>query len=230
MIEILTILLCVITLILLKYFLNIKIKDIKKLNNRENAFLEEISNKFPKSEEICRDILKSLNNENVEIKIEPEYNSCLYTIFNNTITLGKFKQEYMKLQTIAHECIHSVQNKNTLWANFIFTNIYLVYFFIIALLGILNKINYSEIHILILVFISFIQYILRNYLETDAMTKAKYVAKEYINKSRILNKIEEEKLLVEYEEVNKIGIPFMNYYILASNIIKIIIFCIIVLI
>jgi hypothetical protein len=192
--------------------------------------LESLSNKFPTDEQICKDILEKLNNtKSVKVKSEPEYTSCLYTVFNNTITIGKFQQNYMKLQTIAHECIHSVQNKITLWSNFIFTNIYLIYFTVILILGLFNKLNYGNIHILILIFLSFIQYILRNTLEIEAMIKAKNVAKEYIEEKKILNKEEKEKLLDEYEKINNIGIPFINYYTISMNIIKIMIFSFIVL-
>lgn len=231
MFEIVTIIVCVITLILLKIFLNINFKNIKKLEIRSSEELENLSNKFPEDEQICKNILTKLNNNsNVKIKNEPEYTSCLYTVFNNTIIIGKFKQNYMKLQTIAHECIHSCQSKITLWSNFIFTNIYLIYFVIVLILGFFNKLSYSNIHILILIFLSFIQYILRNTLEIDAMTRAKYVAKEYIEEKNILDKEEKEKLLEEYDKINEIGIPFINYYTISMNIIKIMLFSFITLV
>lgn len=230
MIETSTIILCVITLILLKIFLNIKFGKLKDLNKRKSEELKKIANKFPESNKICEDILNSLENKKVEIKIEPEYGSCLYTVFNNTITIGKFNQDYMKIQTIAHECIHSIQNKTTLWSNFIVTNIYLIYFVVVLILAFFNKLQYSSVHILTLLFLSIIQYIVRNGLEVDAMTRAKYIAKEYIEKKKLLNEDEEEKLLKEYDEVNSIGIPFMSYYLILSDIVKIVFFCIAVLV
>lgn len=230
MIETSTIILCAITLILLKIFLNIKFRKIKDLNKRKSEELEKIANKFPESNKICEDILNSLDNKNVEIKIEPEYGSCLYTVFNNTITIGKFNQDYMKIQTIAHECIHSTQSKITLWSNFIFTNIYLIYFGVVLILVFLNKLQYSSVHILTLLFLSIIQYIVRNGLEVDAMTRAKYIAKEYIEKNKLLSEYEEEKLLKEYDEINKIGIPFISYCLIINNIVKIVFFCIAVLV
>lgn len=230
MFEIAVIICCVVTLILLKIFLKVNFKNIKKMENRTAEELEDLSNKFPSDEKMCKDILKKLNNKNVKIKIEPEYASCLYTIFNNTITIGKFQQDYMKLQTIAHECIHSCQSKRTLWANFIISNIYLIYFAVILILEFLNNLTYANIHILILIFLSLIQYIIRSNLENDAMIKAKYVAKEYIEENNLLNKNEEEKLLTEYEEINSIGISFMNFNLICSNIIRIIFFSFIVLI
>jgi len=231
MFEIVVILCCVITLILLKIFLNIKFSDIKKMSNKCSNELEHLSAKFPSDEQMCEDILKKLdNNSNVKIKIDEEYNSCLYTIFNNTITIGKFKQNYIKIQTIAHECIHSCQSKMTLWANFIFTNIYLIYFWIILILEFSNNLPYANIHITILIFLSLIQYIIRFSLENEAMIKARFIAKEYIEENNILDKDEKDKLIEEYDEVNNIGIPFMNFYLISKNIIKVIIFSILVLI
>ena len=76
---------------------------------------------------------------------------------------------------------------------------------------------------------SFIHYILRFTLEYEAMTKARVIAKEYIEEKNILNKKEEDELLKEYDKVNEIGIPFMNYYTISMNIVKIMIFSFIVL-
>ena len=224
MLQIAVILLCVLALFLLKFFLGVNFKQIKAFETRGSEELEKLAEKFPKEEEICQTILKKLNNENVTIKIEPQYNSCLYTVFNNTITLGKFKQNYMKIQTIAHECIHSCQNKKIAWSNFLFTNLYLLYFSIVCILAFLNKLPYTEIHTLVLIFLSIVQYITRVSLELDAMTKAKYLAQAYIEENKILTKTEEDILLKEYEEVNSIGVPFENYYLISMNLIKIIIY------
>jgi len=230
MFEISIIISCVVALIILKFGLSISFKKIKKFNIRTSEELEKISNKFQNDEKICNDILTKLNNKNVKIKIDTEYSSCLYIIFNNTIIIGKFKQDYMKLQTIAHECIHSCQSKKTLWANFIITNIYLIYFALILILEFANYLPYANIHIIILIFLSIIQYIIKNTLEMDAMTRARFLAKEYIEENEILNKEEEEQLLNEYDNINSIGIPFVNYYAISMNLIKIMIFTFLVLV
>lgn len=230
MFEMSVIIVCVITLILLKIFLKINFKEIKKLEIRESEELKNISNNFPEDETICKDILKKFNNNSdIKIKKEQEYNNCLYTVFNNTIIIGKFKQDYMKIQTLAHECIHSCQNKITLWANFIFSNIYIIYFITILILEFFNKLPYANIHIIILIFMSVIHYILRFTLEFEALLKAKYIAKEYIEENKLLNEEDKNKLLEEYEKINNIGLPFVNYYIISMNLIKIIVFSFIVL-
>lgn len=225
MFEMSVIITCIAILLLLKIALNVNFKKIKKLEVRSSEELEKLSSKFPKDEQICKDILKKLKNEDVKIKIEPEYTSSLYTIFNNTIIIGKFKQEYMKIQTIIHECIHSSQSKKTLWTNFIVSNIYLIYFVVISILTLFNKLPHTNIHIIILIFLSFIQCIIRNNLENDAMIKARYISKEYIEEKKILTTIEKEQLLEEYDRINNIGIPFTNYYTISMNIIKIMFYC-----
>ena len=230
MVAFYTLIACLATLILLKIFLGINFKEIKKFKIRTSDELEQISNKFPEDEKICKGILEKLNNKEVKIKKEPEYNSCLYTVFNNTITIGNFKQNYMKIQTLAHECIHSCQNKKTLWANFIIANIYLIYFAIILVLVFFNKLPNENIYIIILIFLSFIHYILRFALEYEAMIKARFIAKEYIEENKILNIEEKEKLIEEYDRVNEIGIPFINYYTISMNIVKIMTFSFIVLV
>lgn len=225
--EIIIIIICLITIILLKIGLNIKFKEIKRLNTRSNEELKKISEKFLENEQICKSILNKLNNNNnVKVLMNQEYNSCLYTVYNNTITIGKFKENYMKIQTIAHECIHACQNKLTLWFNFIISNSYNLYFVIILVLTLFNKIQHTNIYLYILTMLGIIQYIIRNSLENEAMTKAPYLAKEYIEENNIISKKEKEKLLKKYEEVNKIGIPFVNYLLIQKNLIKIIIFCI----
>lgn len=230
MLEMTVIMACVITLIFLKVFLNISFKKMKNLDVNGSEEVKKIADKFPEDEEMAKDILKNLNNETVKVKIEPEYNSCLYTVFNNTITIGKFQQNYMKLQTIAHECIHSCQNKRMLWSNFIFTNIYLLYFVIVLVLTFFNKLPYTNIHIIVLIFASIIQYAIRFALENEAMIKAKYIAKEYLEEKKLLTKEEKEMLLEEYDRVNVIGVPFMNYYLMSMNIVKVLIYAFVCLI
>lgn len=230
MIEVIVIITCLITIIVLKFALGVNFKELKGFKTRGTKELESLPKKFPESIEICKQILEKKKNQNVNIKEEEDYNSCLYTVFNNCITIGKFQQEYMKIQTIAHECIHSCQNKFTLWFNFIFTNLYLLYFIIISVLTIFNKMQNNIIYLIILIFISLIQYVVRFSLESDAMQNARYLAQEYIEDNNILNKEEKKLLLEEYDEVNKIAIPLTNFELIFKNIIKIIIYAVIILI
>ena len=229
MFEVILVIICILTLIILKFALGINFKKLKKFKTRGTKKLENLATKFPSNIEICNKILEIKNKKDVNIKEEEDYDSCLYTVFNNTITIGKFKQEYMKLQTIAHECIHSMQNKFTLWFNFIFTIIYLIYFITISILTIFDRIENTNILLMILIFMSIIQYIVRFSLESDAMQNAKYLAKEYIENTKILTIEEEKMLLEEYDSVNRIGIPFTNFELITKNIMKILIYLLIII-
>lgn len=228
---IIVVIICIVTLILTKIGLNVKFKDLKQLKTRNNEKARKISEKFPKDEEMCNEILHKLgNNSNVKIIMNKEYNSCLYTVYNNTITLGKFKEDYIKPQTIAHECIHSCQSKMMLWFNFIVSNIYNIFFIIALILVLFNKLPFTNAFLISLTAVSFIQYVVRFTLEMEAMTRALYIAKEYLSENNILNNQEIKYILEEYEEINKIGIPITNYSLILKNIVKIVVFCIVILI
>ena len=79
----------------------------------------------------------------------------------------------------------------------------------------------------ILFLFSFVYYMVRMYLENDAMIKARYLAKEYIEEKQISTKEEIKKLIDGFDNINKIGIKSINYNMFLSVIIRILIFCII---
>lgn len=228
--EIIIIIICILSLILLKIGLNIKIKEILKFKDKTNKELDEITTQLPNNEIVCKEILSNLGNtSNVIIKNEEETNDCLYMILNNTILLGKFKANFIRIQTIAHECIHSIQNKITLWFNYLFSNFYILYFAIVSILTLFNKIQNTYMQIMILFILGMIQYAIRVYLENEAMNKAPYVAKQYLMNQNVSEE-NINQLMKEYHKINTIGIPFVNYTLIQKNIIKIIVYCIIILI
>ena len=216
-------------LLILKFAWNIKIKDIKKLKEIGfNKKLNEIANKLPENKQICETILKKLNNESVDIK-ESDNESSFYFVLNNSILIANIRNTFTRVQTICHECLHSIQNKRTLLFNFFFSNIYFIYFFVICILTILKLNFYPMLHLFILTILGFIYYSVRSSLEMDAMTKAKPLTKEYIQEEGTLNKEEQELILKNCEEINKIGIPLTNYKLAFNCTLKIIIYCLVVL-
>ena len=64
----------------------------------------------------------------------------------------------------------------------------------------------------------------------DAMTKAKPLAKEYIEEEGSLNKQEQKTILENYETINEIGIKMTNYKLIINVTIKIIIYSIVLLV
>ena len=97
-------------LIILKLIFKIDFKELKKLEINEN--LNKITNKFPENIKICETILSKLKNKNVKIEEDKESNTSLYIVLTNKIIIANLKNSYARIQTIAHECVHSIQNRN----------------------------------------------------------------------------------------------------------------------
>ena len=125
----------IIIFIILGIMFDVNIKKIKQIG--EDKELDTLTQKYPGNIEICKWYLRKLKNENVKIEEDEKSNATLYLVTSNKIFIANLKNSYTRIQTIAHECLHSIQNKKLLWFNFIFSNIYLLYFAIIFLLGIL---------------------------------------------------------------------------------------------
>lgn len=225
---------CLITIVILYFALGVNIRKIKEIGN--NKKLNELASKFPENEEICKSILKKLKNEKTKVKQneDKENKTSLYVAISNTIFIANIKDTYTRIQTIAHECIHSTQSKRMLLFNFYYSNIYLLYFAISIILTIVGVFKNYNLQIVILLLMSTIYYVIRSYLETDAMIKAKYVAeeyiKEYIKENKIISKEEGQDIVEEYERINKIGIPTYNFLLINSNSIRIGVYIMVVII
>ena len=223
-------------LLVLKIGLNIKIKDVKRLKQlSQDNTLNKITNVFPKNKEICEEILEKLNNKNVEIEElgeDSKSQTSLYLVMQNKIIIANIKDNFARIQTIAHECIHSVQDKKILKFNFIFSNISNLYFLVICILALLDIFNEQVWYCILisLILIQSISFIVRSHLETDAMTRAEYVAGAYINEKKLLNKDDEEKIINTYKEINNIGIKLYNYILISKKVLSIIIFLVLIMI
>lgn len=222
---------CVLTMIILKFAWSIKIRDIKKLKELGyDKKLNEITNKLPENKEICKSILKMLNNENVKIEESEGNQASLYMVLSNSIIIANIKNTFTRVQTVAHECLHSIQNKRTLLFNFIFSNVYFIYFVAICILAILKMNPLPNTVLFTLVICSFINYMIRSCLEMDAMIKAKPLAEQYLKREGTLTEKEQETILNNYDEINNIGIKLYNYTLITKNLIKIIIYSVICII
>lgn len=215
-------------LIILGIIFELNVKKIKEIG--ENKELDNLTKAFPDNIEICNKILDKLGNKNVKVKEDKESKTSLYVVINNTITIANIKDSFTRIQTIAHECIHSTQSKKMIWFNFIFTNIYILYFLIIVILALL-KVNVDETLLLaILILMGSVQYCIRSMLETDAMIKARFVAKEYLEEEQICSKEQINIIVNEYDKLNNMGIKLVNFDIIARNIVKVIIYSLLCLI
>lgn len=215
-------LIILILLILLKIIYKINIKRLKQIGEK-NQELDKIVEKYPSNIEICKKILKKLNNESVKIEEDNQSDTCLYIVTSNKIKIANLRNSFTRIQTIAHECLHSIQDKRILLFNFVYSSIYIVIFYFIVILGILEKIQNEMLYLSIYMLLCFIYYFVRSYLENDAMIKAKFLAKEYMEDENISNNEEIEKIVNEYDNITNLGVKVVNYNLFFTISIKIII-------
>lgn len=202
-------------IVLLRYIFKIDFKKAKELNcNKE---LEELTNKFPENIDIAKEMLEMLENKKVKVEQAKNTETSLYIAVTNKISIADMKNNYARIQTIAHECIHSVQNRRLLLCNFIVSNINIIYIIAISILTYIGKIQNTMFQLFILSLFLIIRFAIRSFLEIDAMTKARYFAEKYIRSKNILTDDETEKILKEYDKINEQGVPFMTVYILICS-------------
>ena len=214
----------IITQITLKIVLKTNKKEIMKIV--ENERLNDRTQELPENVVICKEILKKLNNEKVKVE-EEEKTNCFYFIATDKIILNKDKKFFTRIQTIAHECVHSIQNKNVLWFNYIFTNLLNLFWLVITILTVVGVIKNYILFVSIMLILAMVFYVIRSYLEIEAMTKAKYIAKEYLEEHNVK---ETKKITEEYEKINNIGIKYTCYKLISSKLYLIILYIIICLI
>ena len=212
-------------LIALKFVLQMDITTLKRI--AKDKELDKLTNAFPSNIEICKKICAMIGNTTVKIEEDKNSSTSLYIAVTNKISIANLKDSFTRIQTVAHECIHSMQDKSILMANFIFSNIYLIYFVVAIILTICGVFKDAMLQVTILTLMGFVYYFIRNYLETDAMIKARYLAREYMKQEKILKPNEMQEILENYDIINKIGVKAMNYKLLSSALIKVLIYAII---
>lgn len=225
-ILIISIITIIILSILVKFNLN-NMRLIKEIGEDKN--LNELTNVLPENEQIAKEILKKIKNEKVKIKTGNENSQAsLYIVATDTILIANIKNTFTRVQTIAHECIHSLQDKRLLWFNFIFSNIYIFFWIIITILTLINKISNPNIFAIILVMMSMILFFVRSYLENDAMIRARFLAKEYMEeKDDVISKENIDIIVENYDKINFVGIKFTNLSLVVEYLVKVIIYCLV---
>ncbi len=226
--EIVYIILLILAIILFKFVFKINLKKTKELT--QNKELEKITDKFPENVEVAKEMLDMLGNKGVKIEEAKDTGTSLYIAITNKISIADMKNNYARLQTIAHECLHSCQDRTLLLFNFIFSNINMIYFLVITILTLFKVVNNQILQIAILMLFTLVQFAVRSFLEIDAMTRAKFLAKEYMEKKKLCTEEEKEALLAEYDKINKVGIPFTIDNLLTNGLIRVLIYTIIAVI
>lgn len=214
--------------ILLGYLFDYNKNKIKHI--ADDKELDELASKYPSNIEICKKYLKKLENQNVKIEENTESETSLYIAITNKISIANIANSYTRIQTIAHECLHSIQDRKILNFNFIFSNLYILYFFTICILAIFKMLPNKMLFFSIYLLLSMVYYMVRIYLENDAMIKARYIAKEYMEEEKISTPGEINKIVQGFDKINALGIKCVNYKFFLNIIIKLLIFSVICII
>ena len=82
----------------------------------------------------------------------------------------------------------------------------------------------------IFLILSMIYYTVRVFLENDAMIKARYLAKEYIEEKKISSSEEISKLVAGFDKINNVGIKCINYHFFMQIMVKLFILVVLCLI
>lgn len=174
----------------------INFNEMKKI--KEQAIDEKYDRKIamlPDNKQVCNELQKMINKE-CEIQLDDNTTSSAYIFFLDKIILSNneiSKKSFSRILFIAHECIHSIQNKNMHIANFTLKNA--VNIFTIALFVILfmNKIT---VDILLTYFlVAFISFCINMILETDAIYRSIILARKYLSKYNL------DEIADRYEEI-----------------------------
>lgn len=203
---------------MLAYVFDYSKKELKQIGQDEE--LDKLAKVYPSNIEMCQDYLKKLGNETVKIEENKETEASLYIVATNKISIANIQKSYTRIQTIAHECMHSIQNRKLLLFNFAFSNIYLICFILICVLLILKVLPNKTMFLVIFLIFSMIYYMVRVFLENDAMIKARYLAKEYMEEKKISSPEEINQLVAGFDRINAIGIKCINYLFFREIMIK----------
>lgn len=214
------------SLLILIVGLNIKLKDLKELK-KTNASKENLKliGDVPDNIEICKEILKKFNNSKVIIENKTDEKSSYYIAISNKIIIGNVNDSFSRIQTVIHECIHSIQDRRVLIANYVLSSISNIYFLILIITAIINRISLKLFMSFFI--LQFICYVIRSFLENDAMIRAEYETEKYLKEKDSRN---EKEIIEKYKNMNKIGIKLYNFVLYAKIIIKCIILYVLFLI
>lgn len=181
--------------------------------------LENINQKLPENEIVCKEILEKYNNKVTKVVKDEGINGSYYVYINDTIYLAnneKVKNAIYRVVLIAHECRHSLQSKFLQKLNFIFSNLELLMFCILFILEIVKIIN--TYLIVLYISIMLLSLIFRFILEYDAVKCSFKIAKEYINEK--LGKEDEDIIDKLYSFKAKLLFPIMILQLFCGKIFR----------
>lgn len=180
-----------------------------------------------KPEEICKDILKLVNNETVNVEIDEESKSNLYVFLTNTMYISNKtkksksidEQNKSKVLVIAHECAHSLQSKAIQLMNFLLANLEIILFVVV----IITRIFFRRVDLLVSTYfvISILSIIIRWYLEMDATINSVKITTIYMLTNNI-DKTQVIELFKFYKKELLKTLPLFLLWVFLFKIIRLI--------
>ena len=182
--------------------------------------LSEIIKKLPSNKEMAKSMLELVNNKDTEVEFSDKIKANYYIYINNKMYISKNAQNANDLNrgiVIAHECIHSIQNKRVQFLNFLLSNIYILAYILTTIL-LLFKVDIF----LILTTIAIATCIVRVVLEEDAVKRSIDLFSEYLRLKTIENN---EKVILYFSRQIKFALFIYPIKIFLEKIISIVILC-----
>ena len=187
-------LILIILIIIALYVLNYKtLKDTKAFASDEE--LDKLTEVLPSNEEICMDIGEMLGST-CKVELDNKSKSSAYIFFSDKIILSNTKssqKNFSRVLFIAHECVHSVQEKSMHIINFILANISNLYDIFLIVLLLMRKASLELVTVSFI--ISILSFYYRIILETDAVYRSVIYSRKYLE-SKNLNVVADR-----YEEI-----------------------------
>ena len=150
------IIIAIIAILIIYLMMKMNIEEMKKIALEPE--LNTIAQKYPRNTEIAKTVLEKLGNKTTKIEENENLEATLYLAIQDKILIGNTHDSYTRIQTIAHECLHSIQDRKMLIFNFIYSNIYFIYYAIICILVIFRRLTNEILYSNIFLILSFIYY------------------------------------------------------------------------
>lgn len=160
-------------------------KKVEKENEFYDEVVSSVVEKIGDNEQIAKEILKFIGNTSttVEKNEDEKIKASFYNGNNDKITIKDTKdlKECSRIVHIAHECIHSIQDKKIVKASFILSNIQILYFLGIFIYFFYNKNSDTRFALLLVqVFIFIMTFFVKIVLESDASYRGPELAFSYL--------------------------------------------------
>lgn len=201
----------------------------KKSNVNEVIHEEEISSilkNIGDNEVIAKEMLSNLSNNHtsVEKNKDEKIKASFYNCSTDKILIKDTKdlEDLSRVVHIAHECVHSIQDKKIQKMHFFISNIQILYFLAIFIYFFYNKnMELRFALLLVQVFIFFVTFFIKIVLESDATYRAVLVSLEYLHDKLNPKQLKLFKQIVE-ENLYKL-VPVSYFGLFTQGVILLII-------